>query len=101
MKNQEYRLYYDGAGFIYKGAKVDADLIELMPYVVVDKNTFKDQSAYNVIDGKLVKRTTVKRKNMLLKKSKSGYKTVKNHAALLLQEDESYPYIEYYEYRNN
>jgi hypothetical protein len=101
MKNQEYRLYYDGSGFIYKAAKVDSDVIESMPYIVVDRNTFKDQSSYNVVNGKLVKRSKTKKKNMLLRKSDKGYKTIKNHAAILLQENESYPYIDYYEYKHN
>lgn len=94
----EYRVHYNQNGEIYlctmQNHPVDTD------YVVVTKTEYDRYFDYEVIEGNLKKKIRDSGYRAQLRKSGTGYKTVKGHAGLLL-EDEDYPDVEYYEYRNN
>ena len=95
----EYRLHYNESGDIYLCTMVQHP--EGTRYVVVDKETYDVYHRYHVVDGVLEK---IVQKNGLfvnLVKSTSGYKVVKNNAALLIEESEEYPDIEYYDRRTS
>lgn len=94
----EYRVHYNDSGEIYlctmQNHPVDTD------YIVVTKDEYDRYFDYYIVEGKLVKIVRDSGYRVQLQKSDNGYKTVKGHAGLIL-EDEEYPEIEYYEYRNN
>jgi len=94
----EYRVHYNEQGEIYlctmQNHPLDTD------YLVVTRAEYERYFDYCVVDAKLKKidRDAVYR--VQLRKSNTGYKTVKHHASLLI-EDEEYPDVEYYEYRKD
>lgn len=98
---KEYRLYYGTDGNITRGAKVLTTHVDTEPYLVVEQHVFKEQNYYRVIDGQLVRNEPQPVTAYRLRKSKQGHRVVKNHAGLLLLDNESYLEVEFYEYRNN
>ena len=94
----EYRVHYNEQGEIYlctmQNHPVDTD------YLVVTRDEYDRYFDYRVVDSKLKKIVHDAGYRVQLHKSQSGYKTVKSHASLLI-EDEEYPDTEYYEYRNH
>jgi hypothetical protein len=95
----EYRLHYNESGNIYLCTMVQHP--ESTQYIVVDKKTYDAYHRYRVINGKL--ENIVQNNGLVLQliKSDKGYKVVKNNAALLIEENETYLNIEYYDRRNN
>jgi hypothetical protein len=95
----EYRLHYNESGNIYLCTMVQHP--ESTQYIVVDKKTYDVYHRYRVVNGKL--ENIVQNNGLVLQlvKSDKGYKVVKNNAALLIEENETYTNIEYYDRRNN
>jgi hypothetical protein len=94
----EYRVHYNEQGEIYlctmQSHPVDTD------YLVVTREEYDRYFDYRVVDAKLKKIDRDAGYRVQLRQSNSGYKTVKNHASLLI-EDKEYPDTEYYEYRKD
>lgn len=94
----EYRVHYNDSGEIYQctmqNHPVDTN------YLVVSKGEYDRYFDYYVVENTLKKIVRDSGYHVQLQKSETGYKTVRGHAGLLL-EDEIYPDVEYYEYRNN
>lgn len=94
----EYRLHYDEEGTI------NLCSMQNHPtgtnYVVVDKDTYDKYHRYCVVNGKL---TEIKLDDGVQRpfvKSKKGFRVVQNNAALLLEPDEEFNQVEYYDRRN-
>lgn len=94
----EYRVHYNDGGEIYLCSMSNHPTDTI--YLVVSKDEYDRYFDYRVVNGKLkrIDRDSIYR--VQLRKSDTGYKTVKGHAGLLI-EDEDYPDVEYYEYRNS
>lgn len=91
----QYRLHYNESGDIYLCTMVQHP--EATQYVVVDKETYNSYHKYHVVNNKLEK---IVQKNGLivgLVKSNTGYPVVKNNAAMLIEKNETYTDIEYYD----
>lgn len=88
----EYRLHYDNVGFIYMCSQSDHP--DNQQYLVVTRDEYERYFDYTVVNGKLKKidRTIIDR--VKLKSSDQGYRVVKHHAGLILEEE--YIDIEYY-----
>jgi hypothetical protein len=94
----EYRVHYNDGGEIYlctmQNHPVDTT------YLVVTKAEYDTYFNYRVVEGTLKRIVHSSGYRVQLRKSDSGFKTVMGHASLLIEE-ESYPNVEYYEYRNS
>lgn len=97
----EYRLYYNENGFIYAGTILKSDPIEQGKYIVTDKETYENSSRYQVVSGQLKKIEVILGMKSQIKKSTQGFRTVKNHPCLLLQDREEFDDIDYYDYTSN
>lgn len=96
----EYRIYYDNNGSITECSMVNHS--EKTNYITVDKETYDNYFRYDkVIDGKLRKIVFDPGYRVQLHPSKSGYKVVKNHAALLIEDYETYDNTEFYNGTSN
>jgi hypothetical protein len=95
----EYRLHYNESGEIYLCTMVQHP--DSTQYVVVDKTTYDMYYKYRVVNGLLEKIVQHNGLITYLIKSNKGYRVVKNNAALLIEDDETYPDIEYYDRKNN
>jgi hypothetical protein len=71
-------------------------------YLVVDQKIYENYIYYriNVEKKKLEKVVFDPRISVKLKKSDSGYAVVKNHAGLIIESDEYYKDVEYYDSTN-
>lgn len=90
----EPRFYYDDSGQITVCSTHNHP--EGDNYIVVDEETYKRFSDYEIIDGKLSK---IKRPSMFrrpLEKSNQGYRVVRGHANIILADDENYNEVEHY-----
>lgn len=95
----EYRLHYNEYGDIVLCTMQQHP--ESNSYIVVDKETYDMYFRYRVVNGKLV---LIKHDDGLessLVKSTKGFRVVCNHAALLLEPNETYDNIEHYDSRNS
>lgn len=90
----EYRLHYDHAGKIYMCTMVDHP--DNQEYLVVDKETYDNYFRYWVKDGRLEKVALGPDYMLKLTMSDHGYQVVKNHAGLILEDQETYHQTEYY-----
>lgn len=90
----EYRLHYNQNGDIYMCSMVNHP--ENISYLVVDKETYDNYFRYCVRKGVLKLIDTAPGMRVQLTSSTQGYAVVKNHAGILL-ENEEYSDIEYYE----
>lgn len=95
----EYRLHYNEQGDIYMCSMQqhpDTD-----SFIVVTREQYDLYFRYRVEHGKL----KLIEHDMGIKKpfklSDKGFKTVRNHPALILLPDETYKETEYYDHRNN
>jgi hypothetical protein len=96
----EYRIHYDSKGFIVSCTMIDHP--DDSNYIVVDQETYDNYFRYDrVINGKLRKIIHDPGYRVQLHPSTSGYKVIKNHAALLLEENEQYNDTEFYNGSNN
>jgi hypothetical protein len=95
----EHRLYYDERGDIVscsmQSHPIDGN------YTVVDKPVYDTYFLYRICSGKLIKIDFDNTYRVLLERGTAGHCVVKNHAGLLLEENEQAEETEYYEYRNN
>lgn len=96
----EYRLYYDETGHIRTTTVLKRDPILDGPYVVVDEDIYKELHKYVIVNGKVIKRRDGILQTAQIVPSSQGFRVVKNHPAILLEELENYTDIEYYDYRN-
>lgn len=95
----EYRLHYNECGDIVMCTMQEHPASD--NYVVTDKNTYDLYFRYRVVNKRL---ELIKHDDGLkssLVKSTSGFRVASNHAALLLEPDETYNNIEYYDSRNS
>lgn len=101
----EYRLYYDEKGWITGGQSVtvqtSANDTSDQPYIVVSKFDYDNCHDKIVKDGVLAQRKIKPDFSTELVRSESGFKVVKNNAALLINEDEKYSNVEHYAGRNS
>jgi hypothetical protein len=95
----EYRLHYNESGEIIMCSM--ADHPESNHYVVVSKDKYERYFDYCVVEGQLTKIDKSISYSVKLTKSTAGYRTVKNHAGIVLEPGESYPETEYYDHRNH
>ena len=91
----EYRLHYDDKGNITMCTM--ANHPENTQYLIVTKTEYDNYFRYRVVNHKLKLVDINSGFRVQLTKSNSGYKTVKNHAALVLEANETYQDIEYYD----
>lgn len=93
----EYRLHYDETGAIYMCSMQKHPENEL--YIVVDKETYSNYTQYHVdiVKKRLIKIDMNPGISVQLKRSNQGFKTVKHHAGLIIESDETYDSVEYYE----
>jgi hypothetical protein len=97
----EYRVYYDENGFITNTSCLKKDeILPDRPYLIVSKDEFDNFHKYIVIKNKLIERKDNAGQLKQIVKSTTGFLTVKNNPALLIEQDESYTDTEYYDYRN-
>jgi hypothetical protein len=98
----EYRIHYNDLGEIIGCTTHAQDHPDSTNYIVTDKETYTNYFLYKVSNGKLVKiEHTVNYNSMLTKNSSGRFKVVKDHANLLLENNEIYITTENYAYRNN
>jgi len=92
---KEYRIHFNKNGFITGCSMINHPESEF--YVVVDQDTYNNYFRYDkVINGKLRKIVYDAGYRVKLYPSTTGYRVVKNHAALLLEANESYDNTEFY-----
>lgn len=94
----EYRLHYNELGEIYLCTMTDH--LENNNYLVVDKDTYENYFRYRVENRQLKKIEHDSGYRVQLHKADRGFSVVKNHAGLLLEQNEKYTDMEYYA-RNN
>lgn len=91
----EYRIHYDSTGQItqctMRNHPTDTQ------YIVVTQEEYENYYKYTVENGMLKKIVHQHNYNVKLTKSNTGYKVVKNHAGILLEPNETYVNIEYYD----
>lgn len=95
----EYRLHYNDAGDITMCSMQSHP--ESTQYVVVTKEQYERYFRYRVVQGKLELIEQHNEIRVSFIKSTKGFRVVKNHASLLLQDNEEYPETEYYDTRNS
>jgi len=93
----EYRFHYDNLGNITMCSMQNHPASE--QYLVVDQKTYENYTHYriNVEKKRLEKVVFDPRISVKLKKSVSGYAVVKTHAGLIIEPDENYKNVEYYD----
>ena len=93
----EYRIHYDDIGNITMCTMQQHP--NNQQYLVVDKATYDNYFHYcvNVKRKRLEKVAQTMGNSVKLKKSDHGYAVVKNHAGLIIENNEEYPNIEYYD----
>lgn len=93
----EYRLHYDDEGNIILCSMQQHP--QDTKYLVVDKQTYDNyfRYRYNKTKKQLEKIDIYTHLNVKLKKSSQGHKVVKGHAGIVLEPDESYQKVEYYQ----
>jgi hypothetical protein len=96
-KEYEYRIYYENETGRIKGLAHD-NYPDWGEYIVVNKHEYENYFRYYVKNGKLEPVVIEQSYSNLLKKSNSGYKVVKNNANILVEDNEEYSDIEYYDY---
>lgn len=100
---EDFRAYYDETGkvlfFTGSGFPKEGTYINISKEVYVK---YSDWRYLKVIDGKLVEEMPSAVFNFKLQKVKNGkFKTVKNHAGLLLEKDETYNEIDNYDTKSS
>lgn len=95
----EYRIHYDNNNIITMCTMQNHP--DTTQYLIVDKETYDNYFSYNIVDGKLKKIDINPGYSVQLIKSTQGFQTVKNHAGVILEQDETYTNTEYYEFRTS
>jgi len=94
----EYRLHYNDDGDITMCSMQQHP--ESTQYIVVTKEEYDNYFRYCVVKGQLVKIEHNSKYRVRLKKSTKGFRTVAGHAGLVIEADEVYNNVEYYEPNN-
>ena len=95
----EYRIHYDDSGNIIMCSMQQHP--DNSQYLVVSKHDYDNYFRYCVINKKLKQIDIDHGCCTSLKKSSTGYRVVKNHAGIVLEIDENFSEIEYYDRTNN
>jgi len=90
----EYRFYYDDSGRITTCSQTNHQ--EHGEYLVVTEYEYKKYDQYYIDNGKLKIIDINPGYRVQLKRSAQGYRVVKNHAGIIL-ENETYDDVEYYD----
>ena len=96
----EYRLYYNEMGEIYLYAMLEQDYPADGMYIIVDKLTYEKYGRYCVVNGALKEIDLRVGNRVHLIKSDHGYRVVAGHANIVLDDNETYSDIEFYEQIN-
>jgi hypothetical protein len=91
----EYRWHYNASGRITMCSMCDHPPSE--NHIVVDEALYHDYFQYRIVDGKPVKIVADSGHRKQLISSDHGYAVVKNHANLLLEPNETFNELEYYD----
>lgn len=98
----EYRAYYNDRGEIVAVCSEPKDNPMAENSIVINAEVYEKSHKFLVIDKEIVAKFSEDLGiRPALIKSKTGFKVVKNNPALLVEKEENYTNIEYYEYRNN
>lgn len=95
----EYRIHYDDSGNIIMCSMQQHP--DNSQYLVVSKHDYDNYFRYRVVDKKLKQIDIEHGCRVLLKKSNTGYRVIKNHAGILLEMGENFDEIEYYDRTDN
>lgn len=95
----EYRIHFDDNNIITMCSMQNHP--ESTQYLIVDKVTYDNYFLYVIVDGKLKKIDNNPGYTVQLIKSTQGFCCVKNHAGILLEDNETYDNTEHYEFRNS
>lgn len=95
----EFRLHYDETGNIYLCTMQNHP--KNTKYIVVTREEYDNYFKYRVVDTQLKKIELQTTYSARLKLSNLGHPAVKGHAALLIEQTDTYSNIEYYDYKNN
>ena len=91
----EYRFYYDETGRITTCSQNNHQ--EHGDYLVVTEHEYKHYYQYYVENNKLKMIDINPRYHVQLKRSDQGYRVVRNHAGIILADNEEYLNVEYYD----
>jgi hypothetical protein len=94
----EYRFHYNDGGEIYMCSMIDHP--KDTAYIVVTKEVYDRYFDYQVVEGQLKRIVRDSGYHVQLQNSDVGYRTLKNHANILLEETENYPH-QYVKYRDH
>lgn len=94
----EHRLYYNETGSITSCSMQNHN--PEGTYIIATNEQYNKYFQYRVVKEKLVLIEHDNCYRTRLRKSDKGYKIVKNHAPVLLEDTEDYPEIEHYESNN-
>jgi hypothetical protein len=94
----EYRIYYDEDGNITACAMVQHPPGD--NYIVVSRDEYENYFRYFIKNGKLVLLSSIKEQDYtsLIVKSDTGIKVVVGQSNLVLEDDDQYLDVEYYNY---
>lgn len=92
---KEYRLHYDSTGGIYLCTQQNHP--KDTTYLVVDEKTYLEYYKYKIVNGKLKIVDIDPGYRVQLKRSDQGYRVVKDHAGIILDQNEEYQDVEYYD----
>ena len=95
----EYRIHYDNNNIITMCTMQNHP--DSTQYLIVDKDTYDNYFSYNIVDGKLKKIDINPGYSVQLIKSNQGFCTIKNHAGVMLELNETHTTTEYYEFRTS
>jgi hypothetical protein len=96
----EYRMYYNDDGQIICLTNHNHPQ-ELTQYIVVTKEEYDNYYNYEVKNHKLSKIVPTDTLLSALEKSDSGFRVIKGHPALLLEDNEQFNEVEFYDARNS
>ena len=91
----EYRLHYNDHGGIYMCTM--ANHPENTQYLVVNKETYENYFRYKIQKGALKLIDTASKFRVQLASSTQGYAVVKSHAGILLESNDEFKDVEYYD----
>jgi len=94
----EYRFYYDDSGRITTCSQSNHQ--ENGEYLVVSEYEYRHYYQYYIENGKLKMIDINPGYRVQLTRSNQGYRVVKNHAGIVLADDEEYKNVEYYDTNN-
>lgn len=96
----EYRIHYDQLGHIT--GRSHNGFSESGMYLIVTQEEYDNYYQYEAVkDNVLIKKPKVSNYSNPLVKNEHGWRVAAGHAGIVLNENETYPHIENYGYRNN